>query len=213
MNRIIGIVALVLVCVGVLWAQNTIVLLNHQYNAESTGNVLTVPEAHEFAVANCDTSGGGYSGWDIPSSGNPTYACISGTDSRVGALDFTEGSTQYAFQRFRLPQDWTGTVTIYLYWSSTATSGNAVWQLQTTCVADTEIVVDSTWNTVQTVTDATQGTTNRLNTATIASVTTTGCAAGELFKFRLYRDPAHASDTIAATARLISVQWVYRRAI
>jgi hypothetical protein len=196
-----------------VYAQNTIVLLNTQYNAESTGNVLTVPEAHEFAVANCDTSGGGYSGWDIPSSGNPTYACISGTDSRIGSLDFTEGGTEYAFQRFRLPSDWTGTVTIYLYWLSAATSGNVVWQLQTTCVADTEIVVDSTWNTVQTVTDATQGTTNRLNTATIASVTTTGCAAGELFKFRLYRDPAHASDSLGATARLISVQWVYRRAI
>jgi hypothetical protein len=41
-------------------AQNTIVLLNTQYHAESTGNVLTVPFTFFKKASTCDGSFGSY---------------------------------------------------------------------------------------------------------------------------------------------------------
>jgi hypothetical protein len=41
----------------------------------------------------------------------------------------------------------------------------------------------------------------------------TGCAAGELMHIKILRDSAHASDTLAATARLIGVELVIREAM
>lgn len=192
-------------------------LTNKTYNAESTGNVLTLPFTLDLPIATCDLTGPSATArWDMPGAAGvsaPTAACLSGTSNGpVGVLEFDDAATEYAYSRFRLPSDWTGSLDVQLSWSTTATSGNVVWQFQTTCVADDESV-DASWNTAQTVTDAAKGTGGRLNTASLSSVTTTGCAAGELLKFRILRDPSHASDTIAATARLVGVEWTYRRAM
>ena len=80
----------------------------------------------------------------------------------------------------------------------------------TICVADAE-TDDPAFNTASTVTDAAKGTTNQTNDATVTGITTTGCAAGELLHLKVFRDSAHASDTLAATARLIGVELTMRR--
>ena len=68
------------------------------------------------------------------------------------------------------------------------------------------------FNTASTVTDTAKGVANQTNDADITGVTMTGCAAGELLHLKALRDPAHASDTLAATARLIGVELTLRRA-
>jgi hypothetical protein len=95
---------------------------------------------------------------------------------------------------------------------TTATSGDVVWQLAIICVADAE-TDDPAFNTASTVTDTAKGTTNQTNDAAITTVTVTGCAAGELMHIKILRDSAHASDTLAATARLIGVELVIREAM
>ena len=72
---------------------------------------------------------------------------------------------------------------------------------------------DPAFNTASTVTDTAKGTTNQTNDAAITTVTVTGCAAGELMHLKILRDAAHASDTLAATARLIGVELVIREAM
>lgn len=184
------------------------------YNAESTGNVLTLPFTLDVQAAACG-DGAAWSNWDVNpgSPDGPTYECVTGTSNGpIAALDYSDGATQYAFNKFFLPSDWTGAVDLRLMWYTSATTGNVVWQVQTACVADNESV-DPSWNTAQTITDAAKGTTERMNVATLSGVTMTGCAAGELFKYRIIRDPAHASDTIATNAFLLEVEWTYRRAI
>lgn len=87
-----------------------------------------------------------------------------------------------------------------------------VWQLSTACVADAE-TSDPSFNSAQDITDAVKGTTLQQNDFSQSSVTTTGCAAGEMFFWRLRRQRTHASDTATGTIDLISVTFKIRRAL
>lgn len=189
-------------------------LTNKTVDAEGTGNVLTVPFVWTPMVANCDQFGGAYSAWETTAVAGefPALTCLSGSNGPVGVFDFEDTSTETIYNRVRWPADWTGTVDLVVHWLTAATTGNVVWQVQTACVADNESA-DPSWNAAQTITDAAKATGSRLNVATLSTVTVTGCAAGELFKLKLFRDPSHASDTIAATASLVDVALTYRRAL
>jgi hypothetical protein len=109
---------------------------------------------------------------------------------------------------------WDGSpISLTFTWRVNATSGNVVWQVQTACVASGE-VGDPSWNGASTVTDAALGTANWWNAAAITSVTVTGCAVSEELLFRVFRDRAHASDTLGAVApELIGVNWKLRRVL
>lgn len=149
-------------------------------------------------------------GTGYPSSGAPVAACVTGSNTSYGVLQFSDSSTQSIQDHFSLPAGWNGQLEAELRWRTTATSGNVVWQIQTSCSAAGESG-DPSWNAASTVTQAAQGTANRLAFAALASVTVTGCAAGEELWWRVLRDPAHASDTIGATAELLSVRFSLRR--
>lgn len=211
------VIELIAIVAAVLWAQNTAVLLNTQYNAESTGNVLTVPERVWFPGAYCDAGVTGYvaSPWSYPASPNNLGAnCIAGSNVLTATLDFVDDgtNTRIAMMPMKLPSDWSGTIDAKMVWRTSATTGNVVWQIATACVADAE-TTDPSLNTANTVTDAAKGTTLQLNDASITGITTTGCAAGELLYLKLFRNPAHASDTIGATAELFGMELTYRRAM
>jgi hypothetical protein len=204
-----GVLALGVVAV---WAQNTITLLNTQYNAESTGNVLTFPERVWYQAAICNNATPSAPGWSFPTSNPGVPACQTGTNTQDGTMVFADGGNLSAQIHLKLPSDWASTVDAKLVWFTSATSGNVVWQLATICVADAE-TSDPAFNTASTVTDAAKGTTLQLNDASITTVTVTGCAAGELLFLKVQRDSGHASDSLAATARLIGLELTYRRAM
>lgn len=207
---VIGLLFAVFV-VGRVWAQNTVLLTNTQYNAESTGNVLTVPFRVSLAPAICQNATA-ISEWSLPTSNPAVAACVTGSNTQRGVLDFADGADLSAQIQIPLSADWTGSIDVALVWHTTATSGNVVWQAQTICVADAE-TGDPAFNTASTVTDAAKGTTVQFNTAAITSVTITGCAAGEVLFLKIRRDAGHASDSLAATARLVSVDLTLRRAM
>jgi hypothetical protein len=212
MRRVLLTLGVVLAFAGGLAAQNTIQLLNTVYNAESTGNILTTVEKLSLPAATCDAGAAALTGWNAKT-GEPAVAtCVEGTNITYGQADYADGSSLTQQGSFRLPADWTGTIDLQLYWKTDATSGNVVWQVSTVCVADAE-TVDPAFNAAQTITDAAKGTTLQLNTASLSSVTTTGCAAGELFFYKILRTGAHGSDSLSATASLVSVEWTFRRAI
>lgn len=190
----------------------TATLTNKTLDAEGTGNVITVPRRLWFPAAGCSNATAGPI-WDVMPTTGAVAACITGTNTQKGVLDFADGATVYQAQvTHRLPSTWTGTVDANIKWLTTAIAGDVVWQLATICVADAE-TDDPAFNTASTVTDAAKGTTNQTNDAAITTVTVTGCAASELMHVKIFRDPAHASDTLAATARLIGVELVIREAL
>jgi hypothetical protein len=207
---------LLIACVGafaaVALAQNTITLLNTVYNAESTGNVLTFPVRAWVPAAICNNATPASHGWSFPTTNPGVPACQTGTNTQYGTMDFADAANLSAQLHLKLPSDWASTVDAKVVWFTSATSGNVVWQLATICVADAE-TSDPAFNTASTVTDAAKGTTLQLNDASLTTVTVTGCAAGELLFLKVQRDSGHASDSLAATARLIGVELTYRRAM
>lgn len=192
-------------------SDNTLQLTGKTLDAEGTGNVITIPRRLWFPAAGCLNATAG-SIWDLPSSNPAVAACITGTNTQKGVLDFADSASLSAQLTYKLPSTWTGTVDANIKWLTTATTGDVVWQLATICVADGE-TDDPAFNTASTVTDTAKGTTNQTNDAAITTVTVTGCAAGELMHVKILRDSAHASDTLAATARLIGVELVIREAM
>lgn len=193
-------------------AAGTITFTNKTLDAEATGNVLTIPERRWLEAATCNDATAA-TAWSLPTgTAKPAAACITGTNTQRGVLDFDDTNDENAQTTIRLPADFTGAIDAVVFWQSTATTGNAVWQVQTICVADAE-TGDPAYNTASTVTDATKGTANQFNSASLTAITITGCTANEVLFFRIRRNPADAGDTLGATARLIGVEVTVRRAL
>lgn len=194
-------------------ATSTVTFTNKTLNGESTGNVVTGRKRIWFPAAGCVNATAG-SVWDLPTSGAAAAACVTGTNTQKGVLDFVDAATNSAQMTYKLSLGWTGTVDANIKWFSAVTTGNVEWELSTICVADGE-TDDPAFNTASTVIDATKGTTNQTNDAAITTVTVTGCAAGELMHIKILRnaEAGNADDTLAGTARLIGVELVMREAL
>lgn len=163
-------------------------------------------------AARCDNATASSPEWSFPTTNPGVPACVTGTNTQKGVLDFADGANSLSAQwQILLPSDWKAAgLDMTFVWFTSATANAVVWQAQTICVADAE-TGDPAFNTASTVTDTAKGTTLQFNTATITNVTITGCAAGEVLHLKIFRDPAHASDTLAATARLVGVELKIRR--
>lgn len=188
---------------------DTQTLTNKTLDVEGTGNNITIVTKVTLQAAGCQAGVAGLL-WDTPSSNPAVAACVAGTNTVKGVADFADGSNLSMQTWTMLPSDWAGNIDAKIKWYTSATSGSVVWQLATICVADAE-TDDPAFNTASTVTDAAKGTTNQLNDATISNLTATGCAAGELMHLKIFRDSAHGSDDLAATARLVGVELTMRR--
>lgn len=186
---------------------------NKTLNAESTGNIITLPFTVFWPAAVCDNSVPYSPLWSCVSGATaPTATNITGSNITSAELEFVDGATNSIWIPFVLPSDWTGALDLRIFWRCTATSGNVVWQVQTGGVVDGG-VVDVALNAAQTVTDAAQGSASRFNTASLSSLTLTGLVAGGWMWLRLFRDPSHASDTLGASAFLLGAEMKYRRAM
>jgi hypothetical protein len=186
-------------------------LTNKTLDAEGTGNSITIPVKAWLPAAGCQNATASLM-WDTPTSNPAVAACVTGTNTQKGVADFADSSNLSMQTTLLLPSDWSGAIDAKFKWLTSATTGSVVWQIATICVADAE-TDDPAFNTASTVTDAAKGTTLQTNDASITGVTATGCAAGELMHVKVFRDAAHASDDLAATARLIGVELTMRRAM
>jgi len=137
-------------------------------------------------------------------SGGRTYTC----------LDFIDGSITYGTIGFALPSDYDGgTLTAIFYWTANSTSTNSVvWTISGVAIGDDE-TLDVAPGTAQTVTDANKSTAYKLSISDATpDITLAGTpAAGEYCRLLIGRDPTNGSDTLAATARLLSVVLTYTR--
>lgn len=196
------------------YASDTVAFTNKTYNTESTGNVFTTVKRVWLPAAGCNNATAG-SIWDLPTSNAAAAACITGTNTQKGVLDFDQTTDESAQLSLLLPSTWTGNIDANVLWLTTATSGSVAWCVQLISSADAEtddpaFPAQATGNCVS---DAAKGTTNQLNTAALTTITATGVAAGELLHIRLSRDPDETStrtDNLAADARLVGVELIYR---
>jgi len=110
---------------------------------------------------------------------------------------------------FTVPQNYVGTAAIIPIWTSTATSGNVVWEFGYRTVGgdDTTSLDQSGTEEAPTVTDAAPTAAHRRLTPTI-SPTSANFAAGETVEFYIARDGT-AADTMAAAALLFELIFQY----
>lgn len=126
----------------------------------------------------------------------------------IVSLDFDASTVEYAQFALALPKKWNeGTITFKAYWSHAATTTNfgVAWSLQGVAVSDDDAIAVA-YGTAVTVTD-TGGTTNDLYVTAESSAITIGGtpAAEDMVFFRLARETANGSDTMAIDARLMGI--------
>ena len=192
----------------------TDVVTNKTFDAEASGNVLTIPRRLWFPAAGVNNVTAGAI-WDLPPTSPAVAAYRTGTNTTKGFLDFANGSSLTASLVYMLPATWVGAVEARVYWqnSSATLTGDVVWQIAIACAGDGDSDDPAYTDDVFTA-DTVKGTADLLNMTASNTVTTTGtCAADDLAHIRIKRDSAHASDTFAATARLIGVELVIREAL
>jgi hypothetical protein len=196
----------------------TLVLNNNvafTLNAEQPNKTVTLPRPMWRPAAGCNGSTAAPI-WDLPASAAAAAACVTGTNTQKGVLDFVDASTTTAQITERLSSAWTGDIGVVLTWFSGTGSTNAVvWRVRASCVADGE-TDDPAWDAdVLQISDAGKGTANQINQATgtlLAASHLSTCAAGELLHLEVGRLGADGADTHAATARLVGVEFLVREA-
>lgn len=130
----------------------------------------------------------------------------------VKTLDFDATTQEFAQFDIRMPKSWDeSTVTFIPVWSHAATATNfgVVWGLDAVAISNDD-TLDVAFGTAQTSTD-TGGTTNDSYQGPESSaITIAGTPAeGDYVQFRIHRDPANGSDTMAIDARLHGVLLLY----
>lgn len=208
---------------GGVTASSTDTFTNKTLDVEGTGNVVSMPVRVSLPAAGCNNTTA-VPFWDTPTSTPAVETCVTGTNIQKGVLAFADTSGGFSAQTtMTLPVDWTttGGVDVTLYWTTTATTGNAKWTVQFVC---TDVAASATDDPAfptsgagfNTVTTAAPGTASRVQTSTITGATVpASCvtATRELLHIRLFRDGNDAADTIAATANLIVMELTFRRAM
>ena len=111
---------------------------------------------------------------------------------------------------FTMPKDYVGSPVIVVVWTSTATSGNVVWDFDYRAVGgnDAESLDQTGTQEAVTVTDAAPGAAHRRLEATMA-LTAGNLAVDDEVEFEVFRDGVSASDTMAAAAILFQLLLEY----
>jgi len=191
-------------------------LTNKTLDVEGTGNTLNTVGVVWIDGAGCDNTDA-LKNWDKLASGGAVETCDLGTNTAKGVLRFaTDSGTLSAQRKFLLPHDWDSgrNIDARIKWKTGATTGDVVWQAAIACAGDGDSDDPAFTDTVF-AEDTAQGTASRINDTAVTTVATTGaCAPSDVAFLRVRRDPAHASDTLAAgtNADLIGLEIRYRRA-
>jgi len=188
-------------------------LTNKTIDVESTGNDITTVEYLYFQVAECVGAAARLL-WNDDATGltAPTAACNDTGSFQSPSADFSGSAVNSFNMTLRIPPDWDSAeavdVSLRYVISAASPTGNVEWDLETSSCKGAGQSWNSTFNAVQTITDAAAAQ-NVLNDADQASLTMTGCLADEDLVLRVSRDGT--SDTNNDDAKLLSVRVTMRR--
>lgn len=148
-------------------------------------------------------------------SGNvwPEAASLTQTNDRYPqqVIMFNDTSTKVSLGgNFIVPHNYVGSPKVYVLWTSTATSGDAVWDFEYTAIGgdDSESLDPSSDQEALSVTDTAPTASQRLLKASV-TLTAGNLAADDIVEFKLSRDGADGSDTMAGDAAVYSILFEY----
>jgi hypothetical protein len=175
----------------------------------------TPPLTYTYFPSAVSDGGAAFAGGFTRYSNNePQVGSVASASSALGYLLFqaTPTQPQYAELTTSAPPYWTSSG-IYINFYSTATSGNAVLDVQTACVAPGQVVGSPTFSTAVVTTTAVSSTANGLvKTALISGIATpgvNGCAAlgmttPTVLTIRVYADATSAVPVYFTGATLVT---------
>lgn len=116
----------------------------------------------------------------------------------VYVLEDPASSQEHGFYgTFIVPQNYVGTPVIRIYWTTSATTGSAVFEFRHRAVASGESMDQSTFSETPSVTASSPATAHTLSISDI-SLTAALLSAGKIDEFYFLRRDAAGADTIAA---------------
>jgi len=194
-------------------------LTNKIVSVEGTGNDITIVDKVWFQAAGCnDTTATPF--FDLQTAAKPAAACVTGTNTQKGVLDFDDTSDEAAQATLALPSDWTGAIDAKIKWLGAATTNAVGWCVQIVCTADGEtddpaFAPQAAGNCVS---DTAAGTTLQTNDAVKTGITLDNgagrvCAAGELMHIQVSRDAngGAVTDSFVGDARMLGLELTIRR--
>lgn len=173
-----------------------------------TGSVISFPTW--INGGRCDNATASSPDWSLPPSSPAVSACATGTNTKIGVLDYADGSTLSAQTVLRMPTDVSGTIDFNVLWYASQTSGAVWWTVNVACVTDTTMTIDQAFNQWAGGATTVSGTTNRVNTSPFTSITNL-CVGGDTWVVQLQREGSRGSDTLTGTAHLVGVNIIVRR--
>jgi hypothetical protein len=194
------------------YASDTVTRTNFTLNAESTGNVITIPGYWDMDLVSVVSGVAAHVWNDDPLSTACTPLAVTGTNRTTGVCTFPDSDGEYGRQISRyLPTGWTGSFDAEIWWKTTGT-GNARFRIAVVCYADNEIDDAAFPTDAGTLVTAAAGTSGRPNKQTITGITTTSgtCAAEELMRIRFSRNRTEGSDTLNAALDVEKVIFKFR---
>ena len=135
---------------------------------------------------------------------------------RHGHFIFNDTATRdLLYGAFNVPKNYVGTASVVIVWTTTAITGNVVWDFDYRTVAgdDAASLDQATVEEAVTVTDAAPSATDERMEVSIA-LTSANFAADETAEFLIARDGAGGpgTDTIAAAVQLVGLYFQYNDA-
>lgn len=164
------------------------------WTLQAGGGGSTAGLVRDFPAALCQSAAGSLA-WNTLSADAPTPDCVIGMNGVVyGVAKFSNSTTQAIQQSLDLPTGITS-ITFNVAWRAAAAGGAVVWQVQyVLSPADGSGADDPALSGGTTVATAavTAATSTMLKSTLTISPASPG---GKRLWFRIFRDPAHASDT------------------
>lgn len=162
---------------------------------------VLIPKLVDYVAAVCQ-KGVAASAFNTVTGSAPTAQCEpeAGESPIYGFLIFPAGATVYRVQDSLVVPATSQTITGKIVWRTTATTGSALWQMQTACTANPAIAV---WTTPQMIGSQAPLTAREWQTASI-NLTSSGCSGKRMF-WRLTRASNDFLDTLAAPADLVHI--------
>jgi hypothetical protein len=126
--------------------------------------------------------------------------------------DFDAAATEYAQFALAMPKSWDeGTISFQVLWTAASGSGGVAFGMQAVAISDLDNL-DAAFGAAQVVTDALGAAGYLHQTGESAAITVAGSPVeNDLMIFQLYRDVAHASDTLGVDALLLGVRLFYAK--
>jgi hypothetical protein len=186
----------------VLAATATTKRLTQWWNACGNNNSGTGVAAGA-AMGGAATTGPGFS----PTGTDPWKYCVA---------VFDDAETNTMIFSWPIPSNWNGgTISVRVPWQSSSTGTGTTFQVTaaSACLAYNSTLLTATsptFNAKQVFSGNTVTTAERLMEATLASLTTTGCAAGRFMFLELQREGGHANDTATTyTFKVLGLELTY----